>query len=376
MGTPLDKITIKGFKSIRELDDFALTNLNVLIGANGVGKSNFIDFFRLLRAMLELSLPGLKSSNLQSFIRDGGGIDDFLFDGPKVTEEIQVKLMFGSNGYSFKLASTAGGSDVTVNDEQTYFEASGWWHIGYGAAKPVLLKEKNKRGAKGCKSVAYYVHEVIDSWRIYHFHDTSKTAAMRRYEIVEDDEFFRFDGANVAPYLRRLRDEQHEAYRSIVDTVRLVTPFFDDFILKSRKRGEKAEVNLSWRQRGSDYPMQPYHLSDGTIRFICLATALLQPDQPSTIIIDEPELGLHPYAIEVLAELVKSTAEKTQVVLSTQSPPLVDCFEPESVVVVSRDQGASTFSRLASADHSEWLEDYALGELWRKNVIAGGPTHE
>ncbi len=153
----------------------------------------------------------------------------------------------------------------------------------------------------------------------------------------------------------------------------MVTPFFDNFILRPN-RNEK--VRLRWRQKGSDYPLKPHHLSDGTLRFICLTTALLQPDPPSTIIIDEPELGLHPYAIDILAELIEAASNRTQLIISTQSPALVDNFEPEDIIVVDRKKGASVFTRLDKEELSSWLEDYSLGDLWRKNVIAGGPTHE
>jgi len=144
--------------------------------------------------------------------------------------------------------------------------------------------------------------------------------------------------------------------------------------LRWPKKNEK--VRLNWRQKGSDYPLKPQHLSDGTLRFICLTTALLQPHPPSTIIIDEPELGLHPYAIEILAELIQAASERTQVIVSTQSPALVDYFEPENIVVVNRKQGASTFERMKMEDLSEWLDNYSLGELWRKNIVTGGPSHE
>jgi predicted ATPase len=107
-----------------------------------------------------------------------------------------------------------------------------------------------------------------------------------------------------------------------------------------------------------------------------LTTALLQPNPPSTIIIDEPELGLHPYAVEILAELIAATAKKTQLIISTQSPSLVDYFEPGNIVVVNRKDGASVFNRLNKDALSSWLNDYSLGELWRKNIVTGGPAHE
>jgi len=170
-----------------------------------------------------------------------------------------------------------------------------------------------------------------------------------------------------------LREEQTSSYKEIVDTIRLVTPFFDNFILKPNK---KDKVRLRWRQKGSDYPFNPSHLSDGTLRFICLTTALLQPDPPSAIIIDEPELGLHPYAIDILAELMQATSKRTQLIISTQSPALVDCFDPGDIVIVNRKNGASTFRRLDEKELSSWLEDYSLGDLWRKNIVTAGPAHE
>ena len=200
---------------------------------------------------------------------------------------------------------------------------------------------------------------------------------MRRYETIDDNEYLRFDAKNIAPFLFDLKNSKRSAkttaYNQIVDTIRLVTPFFDDFILKPN---ENEKVRLLWRQKGSDYPLKPQHLSDGTLRFICLTAALLQPNPPSTIIIDEPELGLHPYAIEILAELIAATAKKTQLIISTQSPSLVDYFEPENIIVVNRKEGASVFNRLNKDELSSWLEDYSLGDLWRKNIFTGGPAHE
>lgn len=377
MGSKLDKLSIEGFKSIQSLKDFELKDLNILIGGNGAGKSNFIDLFRMLRAMMELSQPETKAANLSAYFDLGGGIDDFLFNGPKETPELNVELTFGMNKYRFAIARTVDESFLITKEERYYTGgSSGWWDICTHSQVPGLLKDADRSGATGRKSVSWYVYKAIDSWRIYHFHDTSKNAPVRSSEIVEDNEYFRFDGANIAPFLLRLRDEKQKTYTEIVETIRTVTPFFQDFLLKAKKRGNKETVNLSWKQKGSDYPLQPYHFSDGTLRFICLATALLQPEPPSTMIIDEPELGLHPYAITVLAELMQSASEKTQLIVSTQSPALIDHFAPDDVVVVNRKKGASTFSRLNPEDLKDWLEDYSLGDLWRRNIVTGGPANE
>jgi predicted ATPase len=199
---------------------------------------------------------------------------------------------------------------------------------------------------------------------------------MRRDQPVQDWERLRHDASNIAPFLLKLKEDEPGAYGLIRDTVRLIAPFLDDFLLRPRRRGAEEQLRLEWQQKGSDFPFQPNHLSDGTIRFICLATTLLQPNPPATIVIDEPELGLHPYAISLLADLIKSAAERTQIVITTQSPMLVDYFEPKDIIVVNRERGRSTFERLDAGSLSEWMEDYSVGELWQKNVVRGGPTSE
>lgn len=372
----LEKLTINGFKSIRELVDFELKSLNVLVGANGSGKSNFVSFFRMLRAFMD--------GRLSNYIKFNGGIDGMLFQGPKVTRNMSFEMYFGDRGYRFSLSPTVNGECMVDREARWYSQSirnlydggnGRWWDLlSYGLDQSALVREAHGVGedAKFSKPV----YDAIMSWQIYHFHDTSPMAGMRREEIPDDCERLREDAANIAPFLLKLREHSPNAYDEVVKTVRLVMPFFDDFILKVEAKGVREVVKLSWRQKNSDYPMQPYHFSDGSIRFICLAVALLQPNPPEMIILDEPELGLHPTAVTLLAELVRSAATRTQVVVATQSALLVDQFSVEDIVVAKRKGGASTFCRLKGEDFSVWLEDYSLGELWTKNVIAGGPSNE
>jgi len=368
MSSSLDKVTIKGFKSIESLEEFELKALNIIVGANGAGKSNFIAFFKLLNALID--------GNLNRFIRDSGGAVDQLFGGPKKTEKIEFSTRFGTRGFRFNLVATPS-NDVAIEDEARYYSHSkyGWWDLGDSSTgvSNMVAEVKNNKSDAGYSQPVY---DAITSWKIYHFHDTSATAPMRGYEIVQDNKVLRWDASNIGAFLLKLRDDYKSEYQEIVNAIKLVTPFFDDFQLEPRKSGEKEEVNLSWTQKGSDYPMQPYHLSDGSIRFICLATALLQPNPPSTIIIDEPELGLHPAAIAILAELIKAASERTQVVIATQSPELINYFSIEDIIVANRKDSATTFTRLDEKDYEDWLEDYSVGELWNKNIIAGGPVNE
>ena len=369
MGQKLDRISIRGYRSIRELNGLSLGELNVLVGANGAGKSNFVDFFRLLRAMRE--------EGLQTFVRDSGGADGFCFGGVKETPQIAAHLVFGDNEYQFTLKPEVSG-EMTVEAEATYWDGGGGWDNIYIPKSESRLKQWKGKGSKWgpYPGKEHYVSEAVAGWVVYHVHDTSRTAPMRRRQPAANSRELLPDAGNIAAFLRRVRQEHELYYRRIRDTVQLVAPFFDDFILDVEKEGENELTRLEWQQRGSSFPYQPWQLSDGTIRFICLCTALLQPSPPSTIVIDEPELGLHPFALKTLAGLVHESSVRMQVILSTQSPVLLNEFEPEHVIVVDRENGASRFQRLDAAALAGWLEDYALGELLQKNVIEASPRYE
>ena len=368
----LDKITLNGFKSIKELTDFKLNKLNVLIGANGAGKSNLVDFFRMLRAMAD--------GGFQKFITDGGGPDGFFFDGPQKTTHISSLLEFEKYVYRFTLAPTVAG-DMVIEDEAVLNSGStshsDWQRYGCGKTKPILSSWK------GCTSdfsdhlaPQVGIYSAVSSWMVFHLHDTSNIAPIRRDANVRDFRELRPDAGNLAAFLLKMRNDSSKNYQRIRETVHMIAPFFNDFLLDPQKNGQNELVRLEWWQIGSTYPMQPWQLSDGTIRFIALATALLQPKPPSTIVIDEPELGLHPFAIELLAALIHEASDRMQLVVSTQSPGLLDHFEPEDVIVVDREQGASIFRRLDRESLEQWIQDYSVGELVRKNVIEAGPRNE
>jgi predicted ATPase len=370
MSRALDRITVQGFKSIRDLKEFPLHKLNVLIGPNGAGKSNLIDFFRMLRAMSD--------GGLRAFVTASGGGDTFFFNGPKATQQIFVQLAFGQNAMRFSLAPTAD-NEIMVKSQGTFWgggKSPAWKEHGGGGKESSLKEWKNHQSTYGpYLSVQGCIHEAVSGWVVYHVHDTSSTAAMRREPSPHDYRELRPDASNLAAFLARLQQAHTSRYQRIRETVQIIAPFFDDFLLEPEKRGENDVIRLQWRQKGSSFPFQPWQFSDGTIRFICLATALLQPSPPSTIVVDEPELGLHPFALEVLAGLVHETAQRAQLVISTQSAPLLDHFEPEHVIVVDRVDNASSFRRLERDQLEQWLADYSMGELLRKNIVEAGPLH-
>ncbi|HWR51445.1 MAG TPA: AAA family ATPase [Bryobacteraceae bacterium] len=377
MSDTIRKLTIEGFKSIRKLEDFELRSLNVLIGPNGAGKSNFVGFFRLLRELIEQGLQiALRTTE--------GGADACLYMGPKITKRISAKLIFGSNGYEFALVPTVG-NELVFAEENTIFEGQFGTireSLGSAHAEAKLKEVRDEAGKRGAKhGVPHYVYRAISSWVVYHFHDTGLMAGVRRQKPINDNETLRFDAENLAAFLYRIHQTNPDNYNQIRDVVRLAAPFFDDFKLRPVPANPNL-IQLEWLQKNSDYPFLANQLSDGTLRFICLATALLQPARPSTVLFDEPELGLHPYALTLLGNLFKQSAEQygssvsKQVIISTQSAQLLNEFAPEDVIVVERHAGESTFRRLNSVDLSEWLQEYTLGDLWQKNVLGGRPRPE
>lgn len=371
MSRTIEKLTIEGFKSIRKLENFELRPLNVLIGANGAGKSNFVSFFYLLRELIE--------KRLQTAIAKEGGADACLFMGPKVTQRLTGKFYFGANGYEFELTPTAD-NRLVFSDEVTLFNGD-WGTIrdglGSGHFEAALKDRKEQPGRTAEHGVPYYVYDAISSWVVYHFHDTSPTAGVRRQGALNDNETLRPDGSNLAAFLLRIQSTNPTNYAKIRDIVRLAAPFFDDFKLRPVPTNPEL-IQLEWMQKDSDNLFRASQLSDGTLRFICLATALLQPSLPPAALFDEPELGLHPYALTLLANLFQQAARKylNQLIVSTQSAPLLNEFAPEDVIVVNRHEGQSTFRRLQTDELAEWLKEYTLGELWQKNILGGRPRSE
>ncbi len=340
----LDKITIQGYKSIALLEDFPLNNLNVLIGANGAGKSNFISFFHLLTAIY--------SENLDFYVNKQGGVDSILHFGRKYTDELFIKCIFENIELSLKFIAT--------NDNRLSF---------YDETAVSKCKHNVTDTIESFQSA---IKSNVLSWKIYHFHDTSDTAKVKRQQQKNDNLVLKSDAENLAPYLYMLKNKYPAEYQRIVDTIRLVLPFFYDFV----QRNNEDLIELEWLQKGHlDTPLKAHYLSDGSLRFICLMTLLLQPIEllPDTILIDEPELGLHPYAISILADVIQQVSEDKQIIISTQSVELLNHFNANDVVVVNQRDEKSEFQRLDEEQLADWLEDYTLGELWQSNLFGGRP---
>jgi predicted ATPase len=370
----LDHVTVKGFKSIASIEELPLRPINLLIGANGSGKSNFIGVFAFLHAIRE--------GRLQDYVRKGGGAEQLLHFGSKTSEQIEVHISFegGINQYRLVLQPTDDDSLYPAEEVVSFWDKSQYQH----PYRTVLQPSASGREAGisdprdlPANSVAEWVRIRLGLWRLYHVHDTSGASPIRKTAKVADNHFLRPDGSNLPAFLYLLQNKHPQSYSLIRRSMQSVAPFFDDFLLKPDQLNEET-IRMAWRHKNSDQYFGVSALSDGSLRFIVLATLFLQPEKfrPSVILVDEPELGLHPYAITLLASLVKQASLKTQVILSTQSALLLDHFEPEDVFVAERAEGGTQFTRPDSSRLESWLEDYSLGQLWEKNEFGGRPGPE
>lgn len=351
----VSQIRCRGYKSIRRME-LDLGAMNILIGGNGAGKSNLLSFFSLLTYIVE--------DRLDEFVIEQGGAHTLLYRGPKYTRGIETRIVSEQHDMRLSFGCLYGAGDRLSLTPPV---------LSIGASEAEALSEVRM-------SITGPIRQVLGSWRVYHFHDTSRAAPVKQTGDVQDNRKLRADAGNLAAFLFMLAAQRPDSYRQIRDTVRMAAPFFDDFVLEPSPLNPDS-ILLRWRERGMDSELGIHQMSDGTLRFICLATLLLQPPEllPSLILIDEPELGLHPYAIVLLASLLRAVAQRVQVLIATQSIALLDRLAPEptdiaDVIVVDRQEGQSVFRRLEPREFDTWLADFSPGDLWEKGILGGSPA--
>lgn len=348
----LDRIIIDGYKSIEKMD-LGLQPINILIGSNGVGKSNFISFFRLVNNIYEQRLGNYTMRH---------SAESLLHYGVKKTKEIKGYLQFLDNAYGFTLQPRSNDS-MFIAEESSYYQN-----------RPYTVKNIDESQIKNSSTYRdKWLRAYLESYKIYHFHDTSEGASLRTEAKLNDIHILRTDGSNLPAFLYMLLQQHPKTLKRIEMAIQSVMPYFERFDLHPLPSGDK--INLVWNDiNAPDKYFSGNDLSDGSIRFIALATLLMQPVLPKVIIIDEPELGLHPVAITKLSGLIKSAAARgCQIIISTQSVNLISNFEAEDVITVDRQNGQSVFNRLDSKELEKWLNDYSLGDLWTKSIINGQP---
>ena len=348
----MNYLHLTGYKTFKNIQ-LDLSPINILIGANGSGKSNFISFFELLNRLYNRSL--------REYIALKGGEDKMLFRGKKVTNKIGFQLTF-EGGNTYEVLLKMGEHGFIFNREVLASEGQELPIDNFYTESQLKLSDTPQ---------ATYILKQLEGFRKYHFHDTGSLSPFTKQSNVQNDIYYLYkDGANLAAFLYHINQKDKITYHRIVKTIQGIAPYFSDFYLVPNANDE---VKLQWRDKYSDMVFGATDLSDGTLRFIALTTLFLQPNLPNTIVIDEPELGLHPAAIAKLAAMIQSAAAKgCQVIAATQSTDLISYFEPEDIVTVDRVKGETVFKRLSKEALQQWLEDYTLDDLWKRSIIETG----
>ena len=354
----LQWIEIEGYKSIKKAKiDF--TPINIIIGANGSGKSNLISIFDFFRALAD--------GRLSKF----GSASHVFHFGTKETKKMKVSMKVDKNSYHGTFEESFFGNSIVIDDEYCKIETSDKTYSLEIIVSDSGLAEVDENS----NTVQGYTKHYMNSCKVHHFHDTSSSAGFKKPQDAGEHYFLQKDGGNIAPFLYNLKEKNYGVYKDIVQSVQAVAPYFKDFFLEVEEEsfGDDTIV-LRWKHvDNDDATFTAYHLSDGTARFILMAALFLQPKPPKTIVLDEPELGLHPKALAVLADIIKSVSKTTQVICSTQSVEFANHFEPEDFIVVDQKNGISEFSRPKTEDLEMWLEEYGMGDIWCKNLIGGRP---
>ncbi len=366
MDNQLKQIDVKRYKSVKD-QEILLSSMNVLIGQNGAGKSNFISLFKFLKNIIEgmLNYTSMKI-----------GAENLCFYGTRVSSQIRIHIYF-STGIYYVILESANNGSLFIRNEYCGVVNEDFVNKNEGPplqGKRIAFDVSESKLAESAQNdkIAEFIYRVLKEWRVYHFHDTGESAGVKKYGSIADNIFLFEDASNLAAFLYVLRHTQPDHYERIIKTVQLVIPFFKDFVLRPNPLNEE-NIRLEWQDKFSDKIFTAHELSDGSLRFICMATLLLQKELPQLILLDEPELGLHPAAITILAGLLKKASKRSQVIVSTQSVSLVNEFEAEDIIVVEKKEAETTFKRLEPEKLETWLSEYSLGDLWDKNIIGGNP---
>jgi predicted ATPase len=356
----LKSVVVEGFTSIRSAT-VSLNDVNVLVGANGAGKSNFIRALGLLGRIVD--------GELGLYVGLSGGASALLNADLASPRRIRLQVESDAGIYEAELIPAAGDTLIFSNEAFGQLGWDGLGTLGRGGKESMLAPLETPLP----NGVVPLVN-ALRGCRVFHFHDTSRDAPVKQQGYASDNRSLRPDARNLAAVLLRMRDGDRRQYQRIVRTVKQVAPFFRDFVLEPELAPDR--VRLRWLQEGSDTVLPADALSDGTLRFICLTALLGQSELPGLIVLDEPELGLHPFAIVQLAGMLRAASQESQVLLATQSVTLMNQFELGDLVIVERRDGASVFERPDPERLSEWLGEYSLGELWEKNLLGGRPRPE
>jgi predicted ATPase len=367
----LHAIRVHGYKSLADCE-LTFGPVNVLIGPNGAGKSNLLSFLEMVAR--------LRTRSLRRFVAEQGGASSLLHQGAHGADEIAFELEFrgeaGAHLYRARLAPSARDDLFFVSEDVEHRSGDGparQTTLGEGQLESELASGRHDEDA-----AIVALRRSLQSVGFFHFHDTSPRSPLRTPARPEEDRYLRWDGTNLAAYLLAMRDSHdpslRRAWTRIQRLLQSVAPFVKELDPTPTDTGPGRMIRLDWIDE-SDCRFGVHQISDGTLRMLALLTALAQPAtrMPRFVSVDEPELGLHPAALAVLAGVVRSASATSRILLATQSPALLDHFDAGQVVVAERHDGGTVFRRLDPDRLRDWLDRYRLSELFDKNVLGGRP---
>ena len=364
----IDHVHIRGFRSLADVEISDIPRAAVLIGANGSGKSNFIRFFEMMSWMLG-------PRRLGEFVAQQGGADDQLFGGNKLTPRLEANVTMrteaGRNDYRFTLAHAHPDRFIFTDEafrfcRKDFNTEAGWQHLGSVDSEASIVEEARTN------TTAKAIVNLLRNCSIFQFHDTSDTSVFKKKRDMSDNNYLRTHGGNLAAMLYRLEREDVKRYELICHHIGRILPVFDRFQIEE----SYGRVLLRWKAKWTDKTFGAHVTSDGSLRFFALVSLLNLPTEmlPDVLLLDEPELGLHPAAITLIGNMIKSLARKRQIIVATQSPLLVDAFDLDEIFVLDLENGRSQIRKLAADDYRVWLDDrFTSGELWQKNLLGGRP---
>ena len=379
MPNQIESLHVEGFRTLADLKIDDLPNPAVLIGANGSGKSNLIRFFEMMATMI-------RDRRLNEFVQLYGGADDQLFGGNRTSKRINAKLGVrtesGRSDYRFTLAYSQP-DRFLFTDEAYRFTRDGcdakesWQEIGSGHTEAKIFEAAESAGSSDVNQrSAEALVQMLRHCAVHQFHDTSFYSPLKTACDPTENAYLRSDGRNLAAVLLRLERDNPRRFKSICKFIQRIIPNFDRFQIEE----SNTPFLLQWRAKGMDKTIGAHLSSDDSLRFFALATLLNLPPEmlPNVLLIDEPELGLHPVAVNLIGNMIKVLARERQVIVATQSPHLVDVFGLDEIFVLELENGRTGFHRYDKGKYAEWLkerwlDEYSTGELWEKNLIGGRP---
>lgn len=371
----IERLHVRGFRSLADVELRPVAGANVLIGANGSGKSNFVHFFNMLGWML-------KSRRLAEFVSREGGADDQLHGGNDTTPRLDAEITFrtdtGRSDYRFSLMY-ADPDQLLFSDEASRYSRDDldteaeWNHLGAGHRESLIVRSDQgfHGGPTASRRTAHTVTHLLRNCTAYQFHSTGFTSNLKKTWDTGDHAYMRTDGGNLAAILYRLEHEDLDRYELICRHIRRVLPRFDCFQIEE----QYGRVALRWRSRLLNRTHGAHLTSDGSLCFFALATLLNLPGEmlPGVMVLDGPELSLHPKAVTLVGDMIRSMAESRQIILATQSPLLLDAFDLDEVFVLEMRDGRTELTSPDPVQLQTWLDEFSVGELWQKNLLGGRP---